>query len=155
MEWISEIVTDNIPGIIIGIIIGLGIAGILSFLKTIPRIFKFLLKYKKELPTKFKKLKKWIAYRRTIGQIERLEIRVIPEGFMDDKSPEKNPELRKIYRMIDDRVLTRPLTKEERFDEYFKDNPIKLKLNLDALLGHRIKIPDIRMPNLRPPNLPR
>lgn len=134
MDWLESLIEfftdkDNIGDIIIIVIALIGLPPtIIGFFKWVRR---FLSVCKKKIPTKFKKMKDWLAYRRTIGKLVRLEIRVIPETFLDGKSREKNPELRKIYRMIDEKLLPRPLTKDEGLDKYFKDHP----LNLDDLLG--------------------
>lgn len=59
------------------------------------------------LPARIKKFKADRAYKKTIKQIERLEI-PIPENFLLFKTPEKNPELSKIFQMIEDEIIEAP-----------------------------------------------
>jgi hypothetical protein len=59
-------------------------------------------------------------YKKKIKQIEKLEI-TIPDYFLFSKSREKNPELRRIFTMIEEGIISEPPSM--KINKYIKDNP--------------------------------
>lgn len=75
-----------------------------------------------------KKARRYIAYRKTIRNIVKKKIQ-IPDNFLSRKSAESNPELKKIFEMIENGELEEP--KFYKLEKYFKENPY----DLTELLG--------------------
>jgi len=141
-QWLKDFSNENINGIIVGIIVGLVVAGILySIPKTFKWLGKVLSRCKEKPSTRLKKVKKWFDNRRTIGKLRRLEIREIPKDFLRGKSPEKNPELKEIYRMIGDKTLKLPPQNE--VEKLFEKHPeLKdVKFDIELLKSKAIKMP--------------
>ena len=135
MEWIIDFFTDKenigeIALIVIGILIGL-------LFTAVGRLFKWLSKLvltggKKVLTNgknKLKKMKLNREYMRTIKQVERMEIPVT-DKLLFRKSPEENPELEKIFQMMDDGLIEMPPMYKTQ--KYFKDHPELMKNIIEA-----------------------
>lgn len=117
IEWMKEFYTnpENIGEIVNGVVLFL--IGVISptIYKGVRILFKWLInlcwigvkKVVIKSKSKLKKIKKNWDYKRKTGQIERQEIPVTDE-FLMGRSPEKNPELRKIFQMMDDGVIETP-----------------------------------------------
>ena len=122
------------------VIIGLIMAAIFNFI--ISQLSK-LIKYAWEYTKKFyrviiKTINKWrkqiidqFKYKHTIRKIEKGEMN-IPPYFLIGKTRENNPELLKIFKLIDEGVLEEP--KESKLARYFEENPI----DLDKLLSSQV-----------------
>lgn len=81
------------------------------------------------LPVRIKKFKADRAYKKTIKQIERLEI-PIPKNFLSFKTLEKNPELGNIFQMIEDGLIEAPeMYKLSKLVEGLELNKADIKLN--------------------------
>lgn len=144
----------NIDGIIVGVIGGLILALILFLF---PKIFKWIGKlfgiFGNWLLTKVKnmleKMKENREYKRTIGQIERKEIPV-PFDFLKGKSRENNPELRKIYQMIDDGEIKMGLLYHmQNYDPELKkalSNVSKDMLKNTSENPPKVNLPKIKIP---------
>jgi anaerobic C4-dicarboxylate transporter len=97
-EWIKEFFKngDNINEIayvVIGILITLFSTAILNLIKWLYKKTKKL-DIDIDISARVKKMKVKRTYKKTIKQIERMEISM-PAHFLFLKSPEKNPELKK------------------------------------------------------------
>lgn len=136
MEGLIDILTDkdNISEIIIaGVTFTLGVffRTFFTFLKWLGKSLwlggkKVLTNVKNKLKTR----KERRTYIKTIKQIERMEIPVT-DKFLFRKSPEENPELKKIFQMMDDGQIEMPST--YRIQKFFRDHPeLKSKIITDA-----------------------
>lgn len=139
-EWIKAFFTnaDNINEIALW-----GVTGLLALIGGLIWLFMKKgigkLKGKKGLSVSEK------AYKKTIKQIERKKI-PMPDGFLFGKSPERNPELKKIYQMMDDGRIEKP--ESYKIQQFLKNNPNGTNLNL------KLNNPPIRPPKPpRPPSL--
>jgi hypothetical protein len=145
-EWIKEFLKngDNINEIayvVIGILITLFSTAILNLIKW---LYKKMRGLDIDISARVKKMKVKRNYKKTIKQIERMEI-PMSANFLFRKSPEKNPELKKIYRMIDEGLIE--TSASSKLQQFFKDNP-ELKLKLNEL--NATKLPPIQ---IKPPSL--
>lgn len=156
MEWLQDFLTkDNIDGVIVGAIGGVIATITILFFGGIIRFFKWLGKFirtsVKRLwawgKMKIRKFKKKREYNRTINQIERKEIPVT-ERFLLGKSPEKNPELRKIYEMMDRGEIETPSSLT--LEQVLRKNP-ELKEALDEVAANvKNNPPLIHHPTIKP-----
>lgn len=94
------------------------------------------------IKSKYKKARRYIDYRVTIRKIVKKKI-AIPDHFLSGKSAESNPELKKIFDMIENGQLEEP--KFYKLEKYFKENPI----DVNELLGKVDTTPKI---NVKPIN---
>ncbi|SNT58756.1 hypothetical protein SAMN05444672_1749 [Bacillus sp. OK838] len=148
IEWIKEYFTnkENISDIVMVIITIV----ITYFFGIIPKIFKWLGKlfgilgkWLTNVKNRLLEIPKDWVYKRTIKKIERGEIPVTDE-FLWGKSPEKNPELRKIYQMMDDGVIESPAL--YKLQKSLKDNSI-----LENLKKNVVNVPQPIKPIKLPP----
>jgi len=148
MDWVITFFTDNqnrneVAYVVIGIIIGLLVKAIGSFIQWLYNKIRGL-NISARIKSKIKKMKVKRKYKKTIKQIERMEI-PLPKHFLFNKSPEKNPELKNIYRMIDEGLIE--TSSSYKLQQFFKDNPeLKLKLN-------ELNLPPIPITQIKPPSL--
>lgn len=144
MDFVKEFFSseENINEIFL-LIVGL-ILGILSniILKILKIFFIYLynrfttfLSYLKKKVDLFKKKRN---YQKTIKNIEKQKIE-IPPYFLLEKSPENNPELRKIFQMIDEGIIEEPI--QSKMSRHFKENPIDLE-KLMKPIKTNIQIPN-------------
>lgn len=147
IESVIEFFTtkENVREIIfIGIAFFLGVVftGCIKFFKWLGNIlwvgFKTTLTKSKN---KIKKVKVERQYKRTIKQIERKEI-PIPNNFLLGKSPEKNPELKRIFQMMDNGLIEVP--DSYKIQKLLKDRP-------DIIKGNPLDI--VKLPVIKPPTL--
>lgn len=157
IEWIKEVFTnkDNIFAILMIPITLL----VTYFLGIIPKIFKWigklfgiLGKWLTNIKNKLKEIKKDRDYKRKIGQIERGEIPVTDE-FLFMKSPEKNPELKKIYQMMDDGEIKSTALYEMQKDIRKNLSP-ELKEGLSNVAKIVAKNASQNVPKLKQPKIP-
>lgn len=134
-ELLIDILTDkdNISEIIIaGVIFTLGVF-FRTFFTFLKWISKSLWLGGKQVLTngknKLKKMQERRTYIKTIKQIERMEIPV-PDNFLLFKSLEKNPELKKIYQMMDDGLIEMPsIYKTEKLLDHLDLKDIKIDIS--------------------------
>ncbi|KOR76505.1 hypothetical protein AM232_26165 [Bacillus sp. FJAT-21352] len=149
IEWMKEFFAnpENIRDIVNGVVIFL--IGVIfpTIYKGVRILFKWLItlcwRGVKKVVTKSKRIKEDRKYKRTIKQIERKEI-PIPENFLWGKSPEKNPELRKIFQMIEDGVIEAPAS--YKLQKSLKDHSILDELKKDAANLSQQQIKPIKLP---------
>lgn len=145
---------NEIALIVVGILIGL-------LATVIGKMFKWLGQFlwtcgKKALSpilTRIKKLKVERKYKKTIKQIERMKI-PIPKNFLLTKSPEKNPELKKIYQMMDEGQIKQPNSyrHQKLLLKELEDNPelndvlkdVKIDVSKSPPIKHNL--PEIKLP---------
>lgn len=145
MDWFLDFwnraAGTNGDGIISNIVILL--IGI--FINFVGRFLWFLYKWlSKKIVSLCKKIKvKWLEikknrlYKKTIKQIERMEI-PISDNFLFGKSPEKNPELKKIFQMIEDGVIDAPKSyRLYKLAQGLSEGIADIKLNTEP---HRINV---------------
>lgn len=93
------------------------------------------MKFSRLIINKIKQLLKRISeqfkYRRTIRKIEKGEMD-IPPYFLIEKTRENNPELIKVFKLIDEGELEEPV--ESKLARLFKENPI----DIDKLLSSQV-----------------
>lgn len=83
-----------------------------------------------QIPIKIKNCKEKRKYKKTIRQIENLEI-PIPNNLLLGKTPEKNPELSKIFQMIEDQIIKAPESyRIAKLLQGLELGEIELKLNI-------------------------
>lgn len=146
MEWLIDFWntgenSNEIILIIAGVIIG-------SILTLSGKLFIWIGRMLWQLTKKVngsirKKYSVWIKkreYKKTIRQIEKQEIE-IPRYFLLNKSREKNPELNKVFDMIEDGTLPAPSI--YALQKMIAENPDKFKLNFDQ---DTVNLPKINKP---------
>lgn len=126
------------------------VATIFDFVKSqLTKLFKFAWKYmmkffkmiigkSKQLPKRFREQ---LKYRQMIRKIEKSEID-IPPYFLIGKTCENNPELTKIFNLIDNGVLEEPA--ESKLARHFEENPVYWDKVLSSQIDTNIyvKTPD-------------
>lgn len=152
IEWIKGFFADgdnlNDIGVwVVTILIGLIFIFIKRIFKWLGKLFgifgKWLLTKRKNKIEKIKEDREDQDYKREIGQIERGEIPVT-DKFLFGKSPEKNPELSKIYQMMDDGVIESPNIYE--LQKSLKGNSLLDELKKDAINPPYQQIKPIKPP---------
>ena len=118
----EDIVSDLIVAFV-AFILGYGFK---SILKGIHMLVSWFKKKILQIPINFRKFKVNREYKKTIKLIERLEIPVT-ESFLFGKTKEKNPELKKIFEMMDEGLIEAPPL--YKLSKTIKDRGIKLPDN--------------------------
>lgn len=96
---------------------------------------------------KNKRVKKYIDYRMTIRKIVKKKM-PIPDYFLSGKSAESNPELKKIFTMIENGELEEP--KFYKLEKYFKENPIDVNELLSKVdITPKINVNPINLDNFK------
>lgn len=132
------------------IIFGLLITAIFNFMKSqLNKLVKLAWKYTKKISSvlivKIKKFPKCISerikYRLTIRKIEKGEMEV-PPYFLIGKTRANNPELTKIFSLIDQGILEEPA--ESKLARHFEENPVDWDKVLSSQIDMNIyvKTPD-------------
>ena len=115
---------------------------LIKLVKLIWKYTKKLLKMVFDKTSQFlKRISEKFKYRQTIRKIEKGEMD-IPPYFLVGKTRENNPELLKIFKLIDEGVLEEP--KESKLAKYLEENPIDLAQLLSSQQDTNIyvKTPD-------------
>lgn len=102
--------------------------------KYIMRFFKMIIGKSRQLP---KRISEQIKYRQTIRAIEKGEID-IPPYFLIGKTRENNPELTKIFNLIESGVLEEPA--ESKLARHFEENPVDWDKVLSSQIDKNIYV---------------